>query len=182
VILKFPTHRLQLAQDQQRRHVARVFPLQSHWRTCWTSRLHLQWSCHSASDRPAGCHVPDSTAPSRRCPSDTRPDRGEHWCTLATTITIKSSSSSSSSLAWPHANIALHWLQWSRASATTDEYAQCITFSAVWGLQLQGQADGTFQGHTVGPSVVYAVAVNCIAFQWLATFAMWSSRRHRSSY
>ncbi len=56
---------LQLAQDRWTQPWERACRPQSLRRRCWTSHLHLRWSCHLASDHQAGFHAPDSRVPSR---------------------------------------------------------------------------------------------------------------------
>ena len=43
-----------------------VSQLQSHWRRCWRSRLHLQLIYRWASDHQVGYHAPNNRVPSRR--------------------------------------------------------------------------------------------------------------------
>ena len=73
------THLQLLARGQQTQPWGRACLPRSRWRRCWKNRPLLQWSCHWASDRRAGFHVPDSTVPSRHCPSGLRPGRHGHW-------------------------------------------------------------------------------------------------------
>ena len=73
-VLKF-TYRQPWVRDRRRQHGARVCQHQSRWRTCWRNRHPHRWSCRWASDRPAGCHAPDSRAPSSHYRSGRRPGR-----------------------------------------------------------------------------------------------------------
>ena len=73
------TYRQQLVPDLRRQLWVRVCQLQSHWRRCWKSHHRLQWSCLRASDRQVGYRVPNSTTPSRHCPSGLRPVQRVHW-------------------------------------------------------------------------------------------------------
>lgn len=67
------TDRWQWAPGQQRLPWGHTSQPQSHWRRWWRSRRGLQPACGWASGRPAGCHAPDSRAPSRCSPSGHQP-------------------------------------------------------------------------------------------------------------
>lgn len=82
-ICKLESHRSLLAQGRQRWHVAHISQRQSHWRRWWRSHRGHRQACGWASVRQAGCHAPDSRAPSRCCPSERPPGPHERRCTHA---------------------------------------------------------------------------------------------------
>lgn len=71
------------APDPQTQLVAHASQSQSHWRKCWRSHPHDQWSYHSAYCHQAGCHAPGNTTPSMHCQSVLRPGPHGWRCTHA---------------------------------------------------------------------------------------------------